>query len=72
MFDEVFTDILEDDRKRSTNIHQRREKRWLGSLKIPFSTVYVNQKVEGTFRLEVPIMLLGYEHAVGPFFVRLP
>ena len=37
--------LLQDNRERETNIHQRIEKKWLGSIKIPFSTVYFNNKV---------------------------
>ncbi|XP_076029366.1 coiled-coil and C2 domain containing 2A [Oratosquilla oratoria] len=63
MFDEVIHDLLEDERLRETTIHHRIEKRWLGSLKIPFSTLYLNNKIEGTFRLESPVILLGYNRS---------
>ncbi|XP_041483934.1 coiled-coil and C2 domain-containing protein 2A-like isoform X2 [Lytechinus variegatus] len=61
LFDEVVIDLLQDDRDRTTNIHQRLEKRWLGSLSIPFSTVYFQGKVAGAIRVEAPSSLLGYE-----------
>lgn len=60
LFDEVIFNILQDDRQQSTNIHQRLERHWLGSIEIPFSTVYFNNKVEGTFRVNTPPVLLGY------------
>jgi len=47
LFDETVVDLLEDDRMRETNIHQRLERNWLGSLQIPFSTLYFNSKVGG-------------------------
>lgn len=37
---------LQDDRERVTTVHQRIEKKWLGSLTIPFSTIYFNGKVK--------------------------
>lgn len=45
IYDEVPVDLLEDDRRRETDIHQRIERRWLGSITIPFSTLYTNGRV---------------------------
>ena len=45
LFDEVMVDILEDDRKRATTLHQRIEKRWLGKFLLPFSTLALRQTV---------------------------
>ncbi len=45
VYDEVAIDLLEDDRRRETDIHQRLEKRWLGTISIPFSTLYTNGRV---------------------------
>ena len=42
-------------------VHRRLERRWLGSLSVPFSSLYANTRVEGTFRLHSPPVLLGYE-----------
>lgn len=35
----------QDDRQRTTNVHQRLERHWLGMIEIPFSTIYLNNKV---------------------------
>nr|XP_018907512.1 PREDICTED: coiled-coil and C2 domain-containing protein 2A [Bemisia tabaci] len=65
LFDEVVIDLLEDDRLKGTMIHQRFERHWLGSLSIPFSTLYHNFRIEGTFQLYSPPCLLGYERLVS-------
>ncbi|CAG0886515.1 unnamed protein product [Darwinula stevensoni] len=61
LFDEMTIDILEDDRERDTTIHQRLERHWLGSLKIPLLSLLSSPRVEGTFLMGVPQVLLGYE-----------
>ncbi|XP_050537512.1 coiled-coil and C2 domain-containing protein 2A isoform X2 [Daktulosphaira vitifoliae] len=61
MYDEITVDILEDDRVRETNIHQRLERHWLGSCTLPISALLNNSQIEGTFQLNTPKHLLGYE-----------
>ena len=57
----MFADL--DDLDRSSHVHQRLERKWLGSLSIPFSSLYHNTRIEGTFRLHSPPVLLGYERS---------
>ena len=41
----MFLSNLQDDEEQGTAILRRIEKKWLGSIKIPFSTVYFNSRV---------------------------
>ncbi|KAJ3093964.1 Coiled-coil and C2 domain-containing protein 2A [Physocladia obscura] len=61
IFDETLIDIIEDDRNREVEIHQRRERNWLGSFSMPFTALYEQTKIEGSFHVKVPVVLLGYE-----------
>lgn len=63
LFDEITIDLVDDESQRSSQIHQRVEKKWLGSLSIPFSSLYRNARIEGTFKLHSPPVLLGYERS---------
>ncbi|XP_014248384.1 coiled-coil and C2 domain-containing protein 2A [Cimex lectularius] len=60
LYDETLVDLVEDDRLRETNIHQRMGRYWLGSFRIPFSYLYQSSRIEGTFQLYSPPVLLGY------------
>ncbi|PRP87284.1 coiled-coil and C2 domain-containing protein 2A [Planoprotostelium fungivorum] len=59
LFDEVMVNIHFEG-ENTNEVHQRRERRWLGSCSLPFSAVYANGKVEGNLWIKKPIFSLSH------------
>ncbi|KAK5665703.1 hypothetical protein QVD99_007347 [Batrachochytrium dendrobatidis] len=60
LFDEILIDMIQDERERATSIHHRKERSWLGSLQIPFSTIWEQIRIDGKFKMSLPAQSLGY------------
>jgi len=59
LFDEQVTETRVDDRDRLSTLVQR-DRRFLGSVAIPFFTIYSQEGVHGELKLSLPPVLLGY------------
>ena len=69
IFDEMVRDIQHDPRLRGTVEHNRLERQFLGSIAIPFSTLLSNPQLDGTYRIRVPVVMLGYKAMYMPELV---
>lgn len=57
---DLYDEVVEDLTDNVTEVYQRISCKWLGSLKIPVANIYNNQRIEGTFEVQTPQVLLGY------------
>lgn len=69
IFDEMVRDIQNDPRLRGTEEHNRLERQFLGSVAVPFSTLLSNPQLDGTYRIRVPVVMLGYKAMYMPELV---
>lgn len=64
LFDEVTINLKDgQDADSDKIIHQRKERNWLGSMHMPFSTIWERVRIDGMFHMKIPMITLGYERA---------
>ncbi len=62
IYDELTINNPRDDRDTNA-IDLKKERRWLGSVEVPFRYIYENVKIEGIFQVQRPPVILGYTSA---------
>ena len=64
LYDEHVKKLPHDDRE-PNSIHKQIERRWLGSVGIPFSTIYALGKVDGVVAVKAPIFSSEYRFVIN-------
>jgi len=56
----------ETDFRHKNSVNERRERRYLGTVSVPFTTIYRRKTIQGLFRLDRPEINLAYETPISP------
>jgi len=57
---DLYDEVIEDLTDNVAEVYQRITSKWLGTLKIPIINICTNQRIEGTFEISIPSILVGY------------
>ncbi|KAH7727834.1 hypothetical protein AAVH_04878 [Aphelenchoides avenae] len=70
LYDVEVLELEHDDREPNT-VHEQYERRWLGSVEIPFSTIYSLGKIDGSLPVTPPYFCTGYKFSERFTFLKL-
>lgn len=60
---DLYDEVIEDLTDNVAEVYQRITSKWLGTIKIPIINICRSQRIEGTFEVAVPSILIGYSKA---------